>query len=75
MSENFKDYLVALSDDPNLLSRYKSDPVSTLKDARISKEEKFALRSGDLSKIKAELPEQELPPRVMEMIAGLPKGV
>lgn len=78
MSENFRDYLVALADDADLLARYKSQPGETLADARISSEEKQALRSGDAAQIMALLKQtllegQDIPDRVNELIGTLPK--
>ncbi len=71
MSENFRDYLIALADDPALLARYKADPKDTLKDAAISNEERQALLSGDVSKINAFLAGQDVPKHVQDLIAKL----
>jgi len=71
MSENFRDYLIALADDPSLLSRYKADPKDTLRDAAISNEERQALLSRDPVKIQAFLKGQDVPERVTELIAKL----
>ncbi len=71
MSENFRDYLVALRDDPELRRRYKINPAQTLSEARISKEEKLALRSADLKKIRAALAGHVLPEGVADVIGKL----
>ncbi len=71
MSENFRDYLIALADDPALLARYKADPKDTLRDAAISNEERQALLSGDAAKINAFLAGQDVPDRVKDLIAKL----
>ncbi len=71
MSENFRDYLIALADDPALLARYNADPKDTLRDAAISNEERKALLSGDAAQINALLVGQDVPERVKSLIAKL----
>ena len=71
MSENFRDYLIALRDDPDLRDRLKKNPGETLADARISKEEKLALRSGDLAAIKKALGGLEVPKGCAEVVGKL----
>ncbi len=71
MSEHFRDYLIALADDPNLLARYKADPKDTLRDAAISNEERHALLSGDVDQIRAFLQGQDVPEQVTKLIANL----
>jgi|GEM_PF-7062217 len=78
MSENFLDYLIDLADEPVLFEQYKSQPDKTLMDARISKEEKAALRSADPEQIKTLLKTtliegQKIPERVNTLIGTLPK--
>ncbi len=71
MSENFRDYLVALSEDPELRKRFEADRRETLKDARISSEERLALVSGDSEQITKLLAGQKLPQKARDLIASI----
>lgn len=71
MSENFRDYLIALADDPDLFEKYKKDPKETLLMAAISSDERAALLSHDKDRIRTLLKEVEVPERVNKLIASL----
>jgi hypothetical protein len=71
MSENFRDYLIGLADDPDLLAKYKKDPKDTLLMAAISSEERAALLKHDKDRIRALLKGAEVPKKVDELIASL----
>jgi len=71
MSENFRDYLVALSEDPALRQRFEANRRETLKDARISTEERSALFSGDSEQIAKLLAGQDLPRKARDLIASI----
>lgn len=74
MSENFRDYLVALSEDPELLKRFKADRSETLKDARISREERDALRNGDRARINSLLSGQTVPQKVRDLVNDISRA-
>lgn len=68
MSENFRDYLLCLAEDSELLKRFKADRRATLRDARISREERDVLRAGDKSGIRTLLKGQPLSPEIERVI-------
>lgn len=71
MSENFRDYLIALTDDPDLFEKYNKDPKDTLLMAAISSEERTALLKRDKDSIYALLKGEEVPEKVNKLIASL----
>lgn len=71
MSENFRDFLVALADDPNLFEQFKNDPKTTLREAAISNEERHVLQTRDLPAIKTMLKGVDVPERVNALLGKL----
>jgi hypothetical protein len=55
MSERVSRFLISLSQDPDKLDRFKSDPDSVLADSDLTSEEKAIVRSGDEEAIRKSL--------------------
>ncbi|MFV1967967.1 MAG: hypothetical protein ACC628_21290 [Pirellulaceae bacterium] len=71
-SENhLAEYLTCLIEDPTLLEGLKNEPVETLNDARLSKEQKEAMWSGDVERVRAMVGDQAIPDQVGQAIVGL----
>ena len=71
-SENhLAEYLTCLIEDPELLEGLKNQPAETLNDARLSKEEKDAMWSGDVERVRAMADDSAIPDPVRQAIAGL----
>lgn len=65
------EYITCLIEDPTLLEALKNDPAETIRDARLSKEQKEALWSGDLQQVQAMIGSQEIPKAVQSAITAL----
>ncbi|HSS66749.1 MAG TPA: hypothetical protein VLS27_20130 [Gammaproteobacteria bacterium] len=65
------EYISCLIEDPTLLDALKKEPAETLNDARLSKEEKEALRSGDPDRVQALIGTQRIPDAVRDAITAL----
>ena len=65
------EYITCLIEDPKLLDGLKNEPAETLNDARLSKEEKEAMWSGDVERVRAMSDDQAIPDQVRQVIAGL----
>ncbi|GMQ75359.1 MAG: hypothetical protein BMS9Abin01_0607 [Gammaproteobacteria bacterium] len=65
------EYITCLVEDPTLLEGLKNEPVETLNDARLSKEEKEAMWSGDVERVRAMADNSAIPDPVRQAIAGL----
>lgn len=65
------EYITCLIEDPTLLDALKKDPAETLRDARLSKEQKEALWSGDPGRVQAMIGSQTIPDTVRSAIAAL----
>jgi hypothetical protein len=55
MSERVSRFLISLSQDPDKLDRFQSDPDSVLADSDLTPEEKAMVRSGDEGAIRESL--------------------
>ncbi len=71
MSENFRDFLIALADDPKLFEQFNNDPKTTLREAAISNEERKVLENRDLPAIRSLLKGVDVPERVDELLVRL----
>jgi hypothetical protein len=69
--DHLGEYITCLIDDPALLDELKKKPAETLNQARLSKEEKQAMWSGDVSRIKAMIGGRNIPGEVAQVIVGL----
>lgn len=65
------EYITCLIEDPTLLDALKKDPAETLRDARLSKEQKEALWSGDPGRVQAMIGSQAIPDAVRSAITAL----
>lgn len=65
------EYITCLIEDPKLLDGLKNTPVETLNDARLSKEQKDVLWSGDVDKVRTMADNATIPDNVRQVIAGL----
>jgi hypothetical protein len=65
------EYISCLIEDPTLLDALKKEPANTLNDARLSKEEKDALWSGDPVRVQAMIGSQKIPDAVRDAITAL----
>ncbi|HEX9584334.1 MAG TPA: hypothetical protein VGB36_07530 [Gammaproteobacteria bacterium] len=65
------EYITCLIEDPTLLDALKKDPAETLRDARLSKEQKEALWSGDPGRVQAMIGSQTIPDAVQSAITAL----
>jgi len=65
------EYITCLIEDPTLLEALKKEPAATLNDARLSKEEKDALWSGDSMRVQAMVGSQKIPDEVRDAITAL----
>lgn len=68
MGEHLQEYLRVLEVDQELREGLRTDPAETLNSARLSKEEKDALKSGDLNRVSREAGGVEIAPEVGEAI-------
>lgn len=65
------EYITCLIEDPKLLNGLRDEPVGTLNDARLSKEQKDAMWSGDVERVRAMAGNPEIPNAVRDVIAHL----
>ena len=65
------EYITCLIEDPKLLDGLKNEPVETLNDARLSKEQKDAMWSGDVERVRTMADSATIPDNVRQVIAGL----
>jgi hypothetical protein len=65
------EYISCLIEDPTLLDALKKEPANTLNDARLSKEEKDALWSGDPVRVQAMIGSQKITDAVRDAITAL----
>ncbi len=65
------DYITCLIEDPTLLEALNKQPAATLNDARLSKEQKDALWSGDPARVQAMIGDQKIPDAVRDAITAL----
>jgi hypothetical protein len=65
------EYITCLIEDPKLLDGLKKEPARTLNDARLSKEQKEAMWSGDVERVRAMVGDQAIPDDVRQAIASL----
>ena len=73
MGEHLQEYLRVLESDEELREGLRTDPADTLNAARLSKEEKDALKSGDLDRVSREAGGVEIAPSVGEAIKDMAK--
>lgn len=65
------EYITCLIEDPTLLNALRKEPAETLNDARLSKEQKDALWSGDPARVQALIGTQRIPDAVRDAITAL----
>lgn len=65
------EYITCLVEDPTLLDALIKEPAKTLNDARLSKEEKDALWSGNPVRVQAMIGSQKIPDSVSDAITAL----
>jgi hypothetical protein len=69
--EHLGEYITCLIEDPTLLDALKHEPADTLNQARLSKEEKQAMWSGDPECVQAMIGARQIPASVREAIIKL----
>lgn len=65
------EYISCLMEDPKLLDGLKNEPAVTLNDARLSKEQKDAMWSGDVERVRTMADNVMIPDQVRKVIVGL----
>lgn len=65
------EYITCLIEDPTLLDALRKEPAETLNDARLSKEEKDALWSGNPARVQEMIGSQTIPDSVRDAITAL----
>lgn len=65
------EYITCLIEDPTLLDALRKEPAETLNDARLSKEEKDALWSGNPARVQTMIGSQTIPDSVRDAITAL----